>query len=45
YDKEIIKIEPKSDDDDIILDYSPSDIKSSKEKIFENIENLDERFS
>ncbi|CAG8786460.1 14025_t:CDS:1, partial [Cetraspora pellucida] len=45
YDKEVIKIEFESNNENIILDYSTSDIKSSKEKIFKNIENHDKRFS
>ncbi|CAG8775656.1 8215_t:CDS:1, partial [Cetraspora pellucida] len=45
YDKEVIKIEPESNDKDIMLDYSSPDIESSKEEIFKNIGNYDERFS
>ncbi|CAG8586665.1 11349_t:CDS:1, partial [Cetraspora pellucida] len=42
YNKEVIKIEPESDNKNIILDYSTSDIESSKEEIFENIGNHNE---
>ncbi|CAG8746141.1 5947_t:CDS:1, partial [Cetraspora pellucida] len=45
YNKKAIKLEPKSDDKNIILDYSTSDIKSNKEKIFNNIGNYNKRFS
>ncbi|CAG8765299.1 9555_t:CDS:1, partial [Cetraspora pellucida] len=45
YDKEVIEIEPESNDKDIMLDYSTFDIESSKEKIFEDIRNHDKRFS
>ncbi|CAG8697139.1 11730_t:CDS:1, partial [Cetraspora pellucida] len=45
YDKEVIKIESESDDEDIMLDYSTSNIKSSEEEIFEDIGNHNERFS
>ncbi|CAG8814514.1 2025_t:CDS:1, partial [Cetraspora pellucida] len=44
YNKEVIEIDPKSNDEDIMLDYSTLDIKNSKEEIFKNIENYDERF-
>ncbi|CAG8724448.1 15150_t:CDS:2, partial [Cetraspora pellucida] len=45
YNKEVIEIEPESDDEDIMLDYSTSDIESSEEEIFKNIRNHDERFN
>ncbi|CAG8722492.1 3951_t:CDS:1, partial [Cetraspora pellucida] len=45
YNKEVIEIEPESDNKDIMLDYSTPDIESSEEKIFKDIENHDERFS
>ncbi|CAG8791286.1 3053_t:CDS:1, partial [Cetraspora pellucida] len=45
YDKEVIEIEPESNDKNIILNYSTSNIKSSKEEIFEDIGNYNERFS
>ncbi|CAG8830233.1 19485_t:CDS:1, partial [Cetraspora pellucida] len=44
YDEEVIEIEPESDDEDIILNYSTPDIKSSEEEIFEDIGNYDKRF-
>ncbi|CAG8809513.1 3550_t:CDS:1, partial [Cetraspora pellucida] len=44
YDEEVIEIEPKSNNKNIMLDYSTSNIESSKEEIFENIRNYDERF-
>ncbi|CAG8683738.1 16697_t:CDS:1, partial [Cetraspora pellucida] len=44
YDEEVIEIEPESDDEDIMLDYSTPDIKSSEEEIFEDIGNHDKRF-
>ncbi|CAG8806864.1 703_t:CDS:1, partial [Cetraspora pellucida] len=44
YDKEVIEIEPESNNENIMLDYSTSDIKSSKKEIFEDIGNHDERF-
>ncbi|CAG8784428.1 6636_t:CDS:1, partial [Cetraspora pellucida] len=45
YAEEVIEIEPKSDDKDIMLDYSTSDIESSEEEIFEDIGNHNEKFS
>ncbi|CAG8544468.1 5547_t:CDS:1, partial [Cetraspora pellucida] len=45
YNNEVIKIKPKSDDKDIMLDYSTLNIKSNKEEIFKDIGNYNERFS
>ncbi|CAG8768385.1 14712_t:CDS:1, partial [Cetraspora pellucida] len=45
YDKEVIEIEPESDNEDIILDYSAPDIESSEEEIFEDIGNYNKRFN
>ncbi|CAG8555211.1 23996_t:CDS:1, partial [Cetraspora pellucida] len=44
YDEEVIKIEPESNDKNIMLDYLTSDIESSKEEIFEDIGNHNKRF-
>ena len=43
--EEITEIEPESDNEDTILDYSAPDIENSDEEIFEDIENLDQNFS
>ena len=43
--EEITEVEPESDDEDTILDYSASDIENGDKKIFEDIENLDQDFS
>ncbi|CAG8699229.1 34304_t:CDS:1, partial [Racocetra persica] len=40
----ITEIEPESDDEDTILDYSASDINSSNEENFEDIRNLNQDF-
>ncbi|CAG8833231.1 7794_t:CDS:1, partial [Cetraspora pellucida] len=40
YDEKVIKIESKSNNENIILDYLTSDIESSKEEIFKNIRIL-----
>ncbi|CAG8795847.1 22729_t:CDS:1, partial [Cetraspora pellucida] len=45
YDKEFIEIESKSNDKNIMLDYSTPDIESSEKEIFEDIGNYDKRFS
>ncbi|CAG8615549.1 24595_t:CDS:1, partial [Cetraspora pellucida] len=45
YNEEVIEIEPKSNNKDIILDYSTSDIESSKNELFKNIRNYDKKFS
>ncbi|CAG8820916.1 8950_t:CDS:1, partial [Cetraspora pellucida] len=45
YNKEIIEIEPESDNENIMLDYLIPNIESNKEEIFENIKNHNERFS
>ncbi|CAG8816794.1 2221_t:CDS:1, partial [Cetraspora pellucida] len=37
YDEEVIKIEPESDNENIMIDYSTPDIESSEEEIFEDI--------
>ena len=42
--EEITEVEPESDDEDTILDYSAPDIENGDEKIFEDIENLDQDF-
>ncbi|CAG8793577.1 7615_t:CDS:1, partial [Cetraspora pellucida] len=44
YDEKVIEIEPESDNEDIMLDYSTPDTKSSEKEIFEDIGNHDERF-
>ena len=43
--EEITEVEPKSDDEDTILDYSAPNIENGDEEIFEDIENLDQDFS
>ncbi|CAG8587948.1 13173_t:CDS:1, partial [Cetraspora pellucida] len=45
YDEEVIEIEPESDDEDIMLNYSIPDIESSEEEIFKDIGNHNERFN
>ena len=42
--EEITEVEPESDDEDTILDYSAPDIENGDEEIFEDIENLDQDF-
>ncbi|CAG8736433.1 14341_t:CDS:2, partial [Gigaspora rosea] len=42
YKEEVAEIEPKSDDEKTIMDYSAPDIEN--EEVFKNIDNLDNSF-
>ncbi|CAG8835322.1 11930_t:CDS:1, partial [Racocetra persica] len=40
----VAEIEPKSDDEETIIDYSAPDIKNGDEKEFKHIDNFDNSF-
>ncbi|CAG8811253.1 704_t:CDS:1, partial [Cetraspora pellucida] len=45
YNKKVIEIELKSNNENIMLDYSTPDIESNEKEIFKNIGNHNKRFS
>src|SRR5260363_414499 len=44
YEEEVAEIEPKSDNEETIMDYSAPDIENGDEEVFKNIDNLDNSF-